>query len=174
MVEIIDWSVKDECESYNFLGELFDNAKVFAQYPWREYRVIRANTTNRKCYWFLYGILRYAGVNFDYLALLDEEIDWFHVINTHEVLAVDIDNTLILWDSDKWYPNHKVINYVNDRYDNGSLIVIWTARSSTYWNETRKLLNKIGVKYDFLVMDKLFANKYIDDIPVIHPSEIEK
>jgi hypothetical protein len=46
-----------------------------------------------------------------------------------------------------------VIDFVNNHYDNGSVVMITTARPSTYELFTKQELEKIGVKYHQLIMD---------------------
>ena len=163
MVEVVDLPDK--------INDMDGFAQLLAQYPWTEFRVLRTNLP-RDYYWDVYAIMKKNNVAFDYLAMGDEEVDWEHVVLANRVVAVDIDNTLIKWDEGRWRPNEPIIRYVNRLYDDGALIVIWTARSYVQWYETRKLLKDIGVKYDFLVMSKLFAHEYIDDIPVKHPDSL--
>ena len=50
-------------------------------------------------------------------------------------------------------PIQDVIDFVNNHYDNGSVVMITTARPSTYELFTKQELEKIGVKYHQLIMD---------------------
>ena len=74
-------------------------------------------------------------------------------------LFVDIDGTLVKYrkfselSESILTPIQDVIDYVNDHYDNGSVVIITTARPSTYELFTKQELEKIGVKYHQLVMD---------------------
>ena len=74
-------------------------------------------------------------------------------------LFVDIDGTLVeyrkfseLYES-ILTPIQDVIDFVNNHYDNGSVVMITTARPSTYELFTKQELEKIGVKYHQLIMD---------------------
>ena len=50
-------------------------------------------------------------------------------------------------------PIQGVIDYVNNHYNSGSVIIITTARPDSYELFTKKELEKIGVKYHQLVMN---------------------
>jgi hypothetical protein len=177
-VEIFDMKVDgliDPEKPFETVDNLAGQVELFAQYPRQldKFRIIRVDVDERSLFWPIYAYLRYKGVSFDYLALGDENIDWWHVINSRKILGVDIDNTLILWkDMNSFEVNIPLIECVNKKYDEGYLIVIWTARSYRFWNETVELLKSIDVKYDLLVMSKLYADKYIDDINVVHPERV--
>ena len=74
-------------------------------------------------------------------------------------LFVDIDGTLVEYrkfselSESILTPIQDVIDFVNDHYDNGSVVMITTARPSTYELFTKQELEKIGVKYHQLIMD---------------------
>ena len=74
-------------------------------------------------------------------------------------LFVDIDGTLVKYrkftelDSAVLTPIQDVIDYVNDHYNSGSVIIITTARPSSYELMTKQELEKLGVKYHQIVMD---------------------
>ena len=74
-------------------------------------------------------------------------------------LFVDIDGTLVEYrkfselSESVLTPIQDVIDFVNDHYDNGSVVMITTARPSTYELFTKQELEKIGVKYHQLIMD---------------------
>lgn len=74
-------------------------------------------------------------------------------------LFVDIDGTLVKYrkfselSESILTPIQDVIDFVNDHYDNGSVIIITTARPSEYELFTKQELEKIGVKYHQLVMN---------------------
>lgn len=74
-------------------------------------------------------------------------------------LFVDIDGTLVKYrkfselSESVLTPIQDVIDFVNDHYDNGSVIMITTARPSTYEEFTKEELKKIGVKYHQLIMN---------------------
>lgn len=74
-------------------------------------------------------------------------------------LFVDIDGTLVEYrkfselSESILTPIQDVIDFVNNHYDNGSVVMITTARPSTYELFTKQELEKIGVKYHQLIMD---------------------
>ena len=74
-------------------------------------------------------------------------------------LFVDIDGTLVKYrkfselSESILTPIQDVIDFVNNHYDNGSVIIITTARPSSYELFTKQELEKIGVKYHQLVMN---------------------
>ena len=74
-------------------------------------------------------------------------------------LFVDIDGTLVKYrkfselSESVLTPIQDVIDFVNEHYDNGSVVMITTARPSTYELFTKQELEKIGVKYHQLIMD---------------------
>jgi hydroxymethylpyrimidine pyrophosphatase-like HAD family hydrolase len=74
-------------------------------------------------------------------------------------LFVDIDGTLVKYrkfselSESVLTPIQDVIDFVNEQYDNGAIIIITTARPSSYNLFTKQELEKIGVNYHQLVMD---------------------
>ena len=72
---------------------------------------------------------------------------------------VDIDGTLVKYrkfselSESVLIPIQDVIDYVNKQYNSGAVIIITTARPSSYELFTKQELEKIGVKYHQLVMD---------------------
>jgi hypothetical protein len=74
-------------------------------------------------------------------------------------LFVDIDGTLVKYrkfselSESVLTPIQDVIDFVNDHYDNGSVVLITTARPSSYELFTKQELEKIGVKYHQLIMN---------------------
>ncbi len=72
---------------------------------------------------------------------------------------VDIDGTLVQYrkfnelSTSVLTPIQEVIEVINQYYDEGAVIVITTARPSSYELFTKQELEKIGVKYHQLVMD---------------------
>lgn len=57
----------------------------------------------------------------------------------------------------------EVIDKVNSLYDDGNIIIIYSARHLQDYNVTRSWLYSNGVKYDLLVLGKPWADYYIDD-----------
>jgi hydroxymethylpyrimidine pyrophosphatase-like HAD family hydrolase len=74
-------------------------------------------------------------------------------------LFVDIDGTLVKYrkfnelSESVLTPIQDVVDFVNEQYDNGAIIIITTARPSSYNLFTKQELEKIGVKYHQIVMD---------------------
>uniref|UniRef100_A0A6M3KJV1 FCP1 homology domain-containing protein n=1 Tax=viral metagenome TaxID=1070528 RepID=A0A6M3KJV1_9ZZZZ len=84
------------------------------------------------------------------------------------IYAVDLDGTLC-YEMKDWkdykiappiYPN---INKSNKLFNEGHIIVIYTARPITDIYVTRSWLKKHSVKYHKLIMDKFRADWYIDN-----------
>ena len=74
-------------------------------------------------------------------------------------LFVDIDGTLVKYrkfselSESILTPIQDVIDYVNNHYDAGAVVVITTARPEAYRLFTKQELEKIGVKYSQLIME---------------------
>lgn len=72
---------------------------------------------------------------------------------------VDIDGTLVKYrkfselETSVLTPIQDVIDYLNNQYDSGSVIIITTARPDSYELYTKQELEKIGIKYHQLVMN---------------------
>lgn len=87
------------------------------------------------------------------------------------VIYIDIDNTICktkdTTDYNKSKPIKKNINKANRLYNQGNIIVYWTARGSVtginWRKETEKQLKDWGVKYHELKMDKPYYDLFIDD-----------
>ena len=64
-------------------------------------------------------------------------------------------------------PFEKVIDHLNDLYDKGNTIILFTSRGTVSGNNWRTLtetqLEKWGVKYHKLLMGKPHADIFIDD-----------
>lgn len=85
------------------------------------------------------------------------------------IIAVDIDGTIAQENKKNWQEYLKVkpiqgnIEFVNQLFDEGYYIVIHTSRPESSRLETEYWLNKNGVKFNVLVMNKLKADVYLDD-----------
>lgn len=79
-------------------------------------------------------------------------------VTKNPTLFVDIDGTLVVYRKFSELatavltPIQDVIDLVNNYYDNGSHIVITSARPQEYESFTKQELEKIGVKYHQLLM----------------------
>jgi hypothetical protein len=102
-----------------------------------------------------------------------------------KVYAFDLDDTLCARPSDveglgkekykHCYPIQPMIDILNEQYDNGHTIIIYTARGMTLFNgnvheiynnlyeQTISDLKKWGIKHHGLVMGKLHYDLIIDD-----------
>ena len=100
-------------------------------------------------------------------------------------LAFDLDDTLCHRPKDlehlgpnKYFfckPDNEMISIVNDLYDKGNIIIIYTARGMDYFNGdvqkvheelydiTENSLKEWGVKYHQIVMGKIHFDMLIDD-----------
>ena len=88
------------------------------------------------------------------------------------VYAVDIDGTLCE-ESEEWWnyaeaipikENIKTINRVY--HEKNSTLILYTARFEEDKQVTQQWLNKFGVKYHRLIMDKVRADVYVDSAMV--------
>ncbi len=87
-----------------------------------------------------------------------------------KIYAFDIDGTICTntyGEYEKASPNLKRISFINDLYDSGNKIKLFTARGSTSgidWYEfTEKQLREWGVKFHELLLGKPEADFFIDD-----------
>lgn len=94
-------------------------------------------------------------------------------------IGVDVDGTLTLDENRYWVedeeckPNNVVIEEVNELYHEGHTIIIHTARP---WSNASGLvgwLEKHGVKYHGIRMNKGSCDLYIDDKSVSHLDLVE-
>jgi len=80
-------------------------------------------------------------------------------VTKNPTFFVDIDGTLVKYrkfdelSTAILTPISEVIDYVNDQYNSGAVIIITTARPESFRNYTMSELEKIGVKFHQLVMD---------------------
>ncbi len=86
------------------------------------------------------------------------------------IYAIDIDGVLcdeMLGEYEKSTPDHRVIRKVNQLYDEGHEIKIFTGRGSATgidWRDfTIKQLNSWGVKFHELILGKPVADVFVDD-----------
>ncbi len=96
---------------------------------------------------------------------------------THrEILMIDFDGTLTeggrFWTDDKILPNQRIIDFVNQQYRKGNVIIIFTARPYEAMRKTVAWLIEHGVKYHGLNFDKPGAQMYLDD-KATNPNSIE-
>jgi len=81
------------------------------------------------------------------------------IVTKNPTFFVDIDGTLVEYRKFNELatavltPITEVVNYVNEQYKSGAVIIITTARPESYRNYTIGELEKIGVLYHQLVMD---------------------
>lgn len=89
----------------------------------------------------------------------------------NKVIYVDIDNTICNTPDDHNYltssPRYRQISIINQLYDQGNIIVYWTARGASSGKDwsglTKSQLRTWGVKYHELKMDKPSFDLFIDD-----------
>ena len=79
-------------------------------------------------------------------------------VKKQSTFFVDIDGTIIKYRKFKELegsvaePITEVIDFLNSSYDEGSVVIITTARPSEWLEFTKKELNEIGLKYHQIVM----------------------
>ena len=87
------------------------------------------------------------------------------------IIYVDIDDTICYYDKNRFYTEAKPyierIDKINKLFDDGNVVIYWTARGSTTgidWTEvTKSQLASWGAKYTSLFMGKPHYDVYIDD-----------
>lgn len=98
----------------------------------------------------------------------------------------DIDNTITLWDDSRDYENFKpdrvMVAMINDLYDKGHIITLFTARGMESVGPNKiaseivpsliKNLEKIGLKYHELITHKPTYDWIIDD-KAMNPKEFK-
>ena len=78
---------------------------------------------------------------------------------TQKVALVDIDETICFYPGERRYdlsePSYENINKINKLYDDGWIVVYWTARGSVsktdYYDHTKEQLDSWGCKYHDLI-----------------------
>ena len=83
-------------------------------------------------------------------------------------IAFDLDNTLATQGSpdNNYRDSHlhdDMITMVNDLYDRGHEIYIFTARHFKHFKYTDETLKSAGLKYTGLVMNKINCDLFVDD-----------
>ena len=97
-------------------------------------------------------------------------------------IAIDVDGTLtkqglfpniyeITQDElakiyEKAEPDLEMIRIVNEYHKKGHIIYIFTSRNDLHERITKKWLDKYGVKYDFMIMNKPYFSLYVCDSSV--------
>lgn len=83
---------------------------------------------------------------------------------------VDFDSTITTGEGEPWWvdsldeePDEEMIEIVNDLYKQGHTIIIYTARREEVREETEYFLNKWGVMYHAIEMEKPGYSLLIDD-----------
>ena len=78
-----------------------------------------------------------------------------------KIWAIDLDGTLAI----KGVPVESVIDKVNTIYEEkGNMVIIHTSRNETIREKTIEYLKILGINYHLLVMGKLRADVYVDDL----------
>lgn len=94
------------------------------------------------------------------------------------IIAVDLDGVLAKpTSSDKYefaQPIPENIEKVNKIFDQGHRVVIHTSRGWFQYDLTERWLKKNNIKYSQLVMGKLYAHAYIDDLNHTFETILEK
>ncbi len=91
------------------------------------------------------------------------------------IIGVDIDGTLTVEKDGHEYesrtPNHPIIKKINKLYEQGHMIILFSARWEADRKVTKDWLKKYGVKYHGLILGKPLFDLYIDD-RAIRPEEL--
>jgi uncharacterized HAD superfamily protein len=94
-----------------------------------------------------------------------------------KVIAVDLDGTLteeICWNKDEILnatPNNKIVRLVNEMYENGYFIIIYSARRRQFKKASEKWLRRNGVNYHQFGPRKMVYDWLIDD-HAVRPDEL--
>lgn len=97
--------------------------------------------------------------------------------NPSSLILVDLDGTLtrnVCWTKTEMLvaePNHEMIDWVNQRYSECYVVIIFTARHESFRQETNYWLKVNGVKFHALRMNKIPSSLMVDDCS-IHPKEL--
>lgn len=92
------------------------------------------------------------------------------------VINVDFDGTLTEgnrheWDAEREEPMESTVQWVRDKYYDGYVIIIWTARP---WSEAQHIaswLTEHGVPYHGIKCEKGATDMYVDD-KMIHVGDV--
>lgn len=94
-----------------------------------------------------------------------------------KIICFDLDGTLCTEERTflKQYakPHQEMINLVNDLYDKGNQIIIYTGRHSLEWQSTVDWLTTHKVKYHQLILNKPFFDYYICDKAISYTKETD-
>lgn len=83
--------------------------------------------------------------------------------------CIDIDDTILFSDIDEKGEYHLknydrlIVEKINQLYDSGHTIILWTGRHWNHLHITIEQLNGAGIKYHSLLLSKPVADFYIDD-----------
>jgi hydroxymethylpyrimidine pyrophosphatase-like HAD family hydrolase len=94
-----------------------------------------------------------------------------------KIYVFDLDGTLCkegkTFERPLAIPKKDMIGIVNNLYENGNMIIIYTARSWAEYRITEHWLNTNGVNYNLLMCGKITYDYWIDD-RAINSSNIKK
>jgi len=95
-------------------------------------------------------------------------------------IFVDFDNTLTSGDGQPWWvdsfdehPNEEMIELVNTLFHQNHPIIVYTARTEEVRDETAYYLDKWGVRYHALRMEKPSYRLLIDDRAISDTTALE-
>jgi hydroxymethylpyrimidine pyrophosphatase-like HAD family hydrolase len=92
----------------------------------------------------------------------------------------DVDGTILYSevDEDGNYKlighNKKIVKKINDLYNNGHIIILWTGRHWNHLEITIMQMQQIGLKYHTIVHGKPYSDSYYIDDKAIKPEEFLK
>lgn len=73
---------------------------------------------------------------------------------------------------EKAIPDLEMIAIINDYYQKGYVVYLYTSRSDLHQRVTKKWLDKYKIKYHYFIMNKPFFHIFVDD-KAIRPEEIK-
>lgn len=84
-----------------------------------------------------------------------------------KLIAVDFDQTLTnegrFWKNEPILPNLNMVKWINEKYKQGHIIIIHTARPWSIAKETIAWLIKYDIRYHGVNFEKMSADIYVDD-----------
>lgn len=97
--------------------------------------------------------------------------------NPSSLILCDLDGTLtksVCWNKEQMLhaePNIEMVNWINEKYAQCHVVIVFTARHESFRQETNYWLKKHGVKFHALRMGKIPCSLQVDDLS-IKPDEL--
>lgn len=92
------------------------------------------------------------------MTLKNRPTETLHISNSN-VVCVDVDETLLMWERTTWTPNHSNINALIREFKRGKFVIVWSKAGAEAARRAVDLL-KLG---NFVSMTMAKPDRYIDD-----------